>query len=286
MQTVAIVGVGLIGGSFALGLRAAGFRGRIVGVSSPQTLEKAQRLGVIDEGLSLEQAVPAADLVYLAHEIFRILDALPKVAALARPGALVTDAGSTKAAIVSQAAKAFAGGALFLGGHPMAGKAERGVEAAEPGLFHDATYVLTPDGGSLPDHPAVVNFRDWVEKLGARIVVMSAAEHDRIVACTSHLPQLASTALASVLLEQTAGANDRQVAGGGLRDMTRLARSAYGLWRDICFTNTANIDRALSLYIQKLEHLRHNLRERELEREFERGATLAEEVRGDDATTV
>jgi prephenate dehydrogenase len=99
------------------------------------------------------------------------------------------------------------------------------------------------------------------------------------VSLTSHLPQLASTALAALVLEQTAGPEERQIAGGGLRDMTRLARSAYDLWRDICLTNTANIDRALSLYIQKLEHLRNNLRERELRGEFEQGAALGEELR-------
>ena len=283
METVAIVGVGLIGGSFALGLREAGFRGRILGVSSARTLEKALRLKVIDQGLALEEALPMADLVYLANEIERIRKVLPQVAALAKPGALVTDAGSTKAAIVSDAAKVFLGSATFLGGHPMAGKAERGVEAAEPGLFRGATYVLTPPGGSVPDTAAVQNFCGWVEKLGANIRVLSPENHDRIVAITSHLPQLASTALASVVLEHTDGPEERQISGGGLRDMTRLAGSASDLWRDICLTNTANIDRALSVYIRKLEYLRQNLREPELEREFQQGAALQISP---DATTV
>ncbi len=274
METVAIVGVGLIGGSFALGLRAAGFGGRILGVSSARTLQTAQQLGVIDAGLPLEEAVPAADLVYLANPIYRILEALPRVAALAKPGALVTDAGSTKAAIVAQAVQVFHASAVFLGGHPMAGKAERGAEAADPTLFRDAKYVLTPHGGILPDTPVVQEFCAWLDKLGATTVILSPEDHDRIVAFTSHLPQMASTALASLVLE-TVGPEDCQIAGGGLRDMTRLARSAYDLWRDICLTNTANLDRALSLYIQKLEHLRQNLRDRQLETEFEQGAALA-----------
>jgi prephenate dehydrogenase len=277
METVAIVGVGLIGGSFALGLRAAGFQGRILGVSSARTLQAAQKLGVIDQGLSLEDAVPAADLVYLANPIYRILEALPRVAALAKPGALVTDAGSTKEAIVAQAAQVFHSSAVFLGGHPMAGKAERGAEAADPALFQGAKYVLTPHGGVLPDTPLVQEFCAWLDKLGAITVILSPEDHDRIVAFTSHLPQLASTALASLVLE-TVGPQDRQIAGGGLRDMTRLARSAYDLWRDICLTNATNIDRALSLYIQKLEHLRQNLRERQLETEFEQGAVLANDL--------
>src|SRR5262249_16379978 len=135
MNTVTIVGVGLIGGSFALALRKAGFAGRILGVSSAQTIEKAVRKGVIDEGVLLEQAVPQSDLIYLAQPIGRILDALPLVTQLAKPLCLVTDAGSTKEVIVTRAENLFReNGAVFLGGHPMAGKAERGVEAAEADL--------------------------------------------------------------------------------------------------------------------------------------------------------
>jgi prephenate dehydrogenase len=285
--TVAIAGVGLIGGSFALGLREAGFQGKILGASSARTVEAALALRVIDEGCSLEDAVAAADLVYLAHPISRILDALPRVAEAARPGTLVTDAGSTKTAIVARASQVFRRGAMFLGGHPMAGKAERGVEAADAGLFQGAMYVLTPESGVLPGGAAVGEFCAWVERLGSKLVVLTPEAHDRIVAHTSHLPQLASTALAALLAEQTAGPDERRISGGGLRDMTRLALSAYDLWRDICLTNAANIDRALSLYIQKLEHLRQNLRERELQHEFEQAAKLAAEVRRtDDATTV
>ncbi len=159
----------------------------------------------------------------------------------------------------------------------MAGKAERGAEAANPALFQGAKYVLTPPHGVLPDTPLVQEFRAWIDQLGATTVILSPEDHDRIVAFTSHLPQLASTALAS-LVSEAVGPEDCQIAGGGLRDMTRLARSAYDLWRDICLTNTANIDRALSLYIQKLEHLRQNLRDRQLETEFEQAAALANDL--------
>ena len=283
MNTVAIVGVGLIGGSFALALRKSGFAGRILGVSSAQTIEKALRRGVIDEGLLLEQAVPQADLIYLAQPIGRILDVLPRIAELAKPLCLVTDAGSTKEVIVSRAGNLFRDNrAVFLGGHPMAGKAERGVEAAEADLFQGATYVLTPANGELPTGNAVDEFYIWLEKLGARLVVMDPQEHDRLVAFTSHLPQLASTALASLLLQEMNSPDSWKVAGAGLRDMTRLARSAYDLWRDICMTNTCNIEQALSWYIQKLEHLRENLRDRPLEEEFKRGDLFANELQKKD----
>jgi len=276
IETVAIVGVGLIGGSFALALRKAGFTGRILGVSSARTLAAALDRGALDEGLSLEQAVPQADLVYLAHPISRILDQLPAVAQLAKPSALVTDAGSTKAGIVARAAEVFPNsGAVFLGGHPMAGKVERGVEVAEADLFRDAAYVLTPAHAADFEAPAAREFRGWLEKIGARVLALSPDQHDRIVAFTSHLPQMASTALASLLFDQTSDSQGWDVAGGGLRDSTRLARSAYELWRDICLTNTANIERALSLYIQKLEHLRENLRHPALAEEFRQGAQFA-----------
>ncbi len=271
--TVVIVGVGLIGGSFALALRRSGFTGRILGVSSEPTLAAALSRGAIDEGLPLERAVPQADLIYLAQSIGRILDILPQVARLAPPSALVTDAGSTKVAVVKRAMDVFPPGKIFLGGHPMTGKAERGVEAAEGDLFRNATYVLTPSEGRLPSSKRVQWFCGWLKKLGARLMVMSPEIHDQIVAFTSHLPQLASTALASLLLEHSS--NSWRVSGGGLRDTTRLARSAYQLWRDICLTNTENIDRALAAYIGKLDHLRRILRQRDLQGEFERGAEFA-----------
>ncbi len=279
MNTVTIVGVGLIGGSFALALRKYGFAGRIVGVSSPRTLDAALSKEVIDEGLPLEKAVPQSDLIYLAQPIGRILHILPSIAHLAKAFSLVTDAGSTKEVIVSSAESLFRGSqAVFLGGHPMAGKAERGVESAEADLFRGATYVLTPANGRLPTGDAVDEFYVWLERIGARLVVTDPQEHDRLVALTSHLPQMASTVLASLLLEEMDSPDSWKVAGGGLRDMTRLARSAYDLWRDICMTNTRNIEQALSWYIQKLEHLRENLRERPLAEEFERGARFAKEL--------
>src|SRR5438270_3074666 len=143
MNTVAIFGVGLIGGSFALALRKAGFSGRILGVSSPETLRRALDLHVIDEGVAAEAAARSADLIYLAQPILRIIDSLPQLEAAARPGALITDAGSTKKTIVDRASEVISR-CQFLGGHPMAGRERRGVEAAEADLFRGRPYVLTP----------------------------------------------------------------------------------------------------------------------------------------------
>lgn len=273
MTTVTIVGVGLIGGSFALALRRHGFSGRILGVSSERTLAAARERGVIDQGLPLDQAVPQSDLVYLAQPIGRILELLPEVARLAPPTALVTDAGSTKAVIVARARECFSGGAMFLGGHPLAGKAERGVQVAEAGLFDGATYVLTPDGGTQAD--AVEEFRRWLQRFGARVILMSPETHDQVVAWTSHLPQMAATALGSILLDQLPSPSSWTVSGPGLRDATRLARSPYDLWRDICHTNAGNIDRALAAYIAQLEYLRQNLREAPLREEFSKAGEFS-----------
>src|SRR5262249_52975277 len=139
MQTVTICGVGLIGGSFALALRKSGFGGTILGVSSPRTLEAALSRRVLDEGVAPPEGVQRADLLYLAQPISRIIDFLPLVAAHRRPDSLVTDAGSTKAAIMKRALELMPSNA-FLGGHPMAGKEQRGVEEAEADLFRNRTY--------------------------------------------------------------------------------------------------------------------------------------------------
>ena len=271
MQTIAIVGVGLIGGSFALALRKAGFEGRIVGVSSPVTLEKAVARGAIDEGASLKDAVSRADLVYLAQPIVRILETIAVIDPWLRPEALVTDAGSTKVRIAEYAQR-FIRHAQFLGGHPMAGKESRGVESADPDLFGGRTYMLTPSSGAELETRAARTLLDWIRRIGARILSLPAEEHDRLVAFTSHLPQLASTALASLIGEHLRKPEDHLAGGPGLADTTRLALSSYEIWRDILATNNEAVRAALSAYIRRLEHIRDNLDEPEIERVFQSAA--------------
>jgi prephenate dehydrogenase len=277
MQTVVIAGVGLIGGSFGLALKKAGFTGTILGVSSPATLRVALDRGAItDQAVSLADAAQRADVIYLAQPIGRILDTLRHIDALVRPGTLITDAGSTKSAIVSAARQHIRRG-VFLGGHPMAGKEKRGVAEADADLFRGRTYVLTPDDSHALEAPAAQELLEWIRRIGALPVTMRAAEHDRVVSFTSHLPQLAATALAATVAEQ---AGDRlAVAGPGLTDTTRLALSSFDLWRDILATNSGPIELALTAYIGKLEHLRDNLRTREIEGEFEIAAALAATLR-------
>jgi prephenate dehydrogenase len=277
MQNVAIFGTGLIGASFGLALRKAGFSGSIVGVSSERAIAEAAAAGAIDRGAPLSEAVASADLVFLSQAIGRILDTLRHLDPLVRPGALVTDAGSTKCEIVDTARQHLTR-CQFLGGHPMAGKEKRGAAAADAGLFRGRTWVLTPDEPEELQTDAARDFRNWLSRIGARITVLDADEHDRVVALTSHLPQLASTALAATIADRL-DASRLTVAGTGLEDMTRLALSSYELWRDIVATNPGHIERSLGIYIQKLEHMRENLRTRQLQEEFERGAGLAGSLR-------
>ena len=283
MNHVVIIGTGLIGSSFGLALRKAGFTGAITGVSSPRAAADAVAAGAIDRAAPLAEAVPQADIVFLSQTIGRILDTIHHLDPLLRPGALVTDAGSTKCEIVDLARQSITR-AQYLGGHPMAGKEVRGAAAADAGLFRNRTWVLTPDEDSELHTPAAEEFRDWLAKIGARILILDADEHDRVVSLTSHLAQLASTALAATVGDKLGASPREQAAGPGLEDMTRLALGSYEIWRDILATNSEHIDRALSVYIQKLEHLRENLRTRQLQEEFERAAALANRIRFSNGT--
>jgi prephenate dehydrogenase len=264
----------LIGASFGLALRRTGFGGAILGVSSPQALESALQAGAIDRGAPLDDAVPQADLVFLSSTIGRILDTVRHLDSLVRPDALVTDAGSTKCEIVDVARQNLHR-CQFLGGHPMAGKETRGAVSADARLFEGRAWVLTPDEPAELETRAARDFRSWLGRIGAHVAVLDSDEHDRVVSITSHLPQLASTGLAAL----ASGVQKLEVSGSGLADMTRLAGSSYDLWRDILATNAGHIDRALASYIQELEHIRENLRTRQLQQEFERGAALASRLR-------
>jgi len=278
MDIVSIIGTGLIGGSFGLALRQAGFGGRILGVSSMPAIQAALDCGAVDCGVSLVEAAAEADLLFLAQPIGRILDTIRHLDPLVRPDALVTDAGSTKCEIVD-VARQHLRRCQFLGGHPMAGKETRGASEAEAGLFRDRTWVLTPDDPAELETAAAQDFLGWLSRIGARITVLDSDEHDRVVSLTSHLPQLASTALAATVADKLGAEGNIGVAGPGLIDTTRLALSSYDLWRDILATNSEHIDKALAGYIQELEHMRENLRTRQLQEEFARGARLAARVR-------
>jgi len=273
MKTVAIAGVGLIGGSFGLALRAAGFSGRIVGVSRPSTIANAVRSGAVDAGVSLEEAAAEADLLFLSQPISVILETLDKLGGQLKPDALVTDAGSTKRRICERGTERLGGS--FLGGHPMAGKESRGVEMAEAQLFRGRPWLVTPYGAGKIESPRSQEFLTWLKRIGAHAMVCSPEDHDRWVARSSHLPQMLSTTLAHSL----GAREDREAvlgaAGPGLAGMTRLALSSWDIWKDILATNGDYIAEALREFQAELEQASENLGKGSLEDTFRQGAEFA-----------
>ena len=261
-ERVTVVGCGLVGASFALALRRAGACRRVAGWDADSAvLEEAMRLGAIEEvdEAFAEGGVSASDLFYLATPVGQIVEFLRAGAPQAGPGAVLTDAGSTKVE-VCRAARALAGeGRRFVGGHPVAGSHLRGPAHARAGLFEGAPYVLTPaEDGSDP--VALVMLEETLRRLGARVSVVSAAEHDRALALVSHLPQLASCALAATAGASPDAAVLKSLSGSGFRDMTRLAASPWAVWRDILATNSTEIADALDAYIGRLSAVRDELR--------------------------
>jgi prephenate dehydrogenase len=265
---VAILGTGLIGGSFALALRKHFPDISIVGFDRAEILQAALARGaVLEAARDLSAAARGADLLYVALPIGATVEVLPAIAAAAKDGALVTDTGSTKAVICRAAKNAFTGGARFLGGHPMAGKETSGFARADANLFSGARYALIGLEGD-PD-PRVQGFASLLQILGAEPVWCDADTHDWAVGIVSHLPQLLAVARARVVQDETDETGlPLSLSGPGLHDMLRLAGSPYGLWRDVAHSNTENIARALDRLEQAVEYLRTRLTSKELEQEF------------------
>ena len=278
---VSIVGLGLIGGSWGLALKKYNLAAHRIGFGRPSTIARALAVKAVDEGTdNLGKAVRQADLIILAAPVGAILDCIPQLKDVAAEKALVTDVGSTKRLICERARESLGDAPLFLGGHPLAGKERAGVENADAALFTNARYVLTPlDQGHLED-PRVKAFVSLVTALGARPHIMDPAHHDRALAFLSHLPQLLSSALASLIAEESLEARlPVELAATGFRDVTRLAESPYSVWRDICLTNLENIQQALEALVGKLEFMKRHLSDLELEREFQQALKLREKLR-------
>jgi prephenate dehydrogenase len=273
-DTVAVLGVGLIGGSLALAFKRSALVGRVLGVSRPQTIGKALEMGVIDEGFPRDQAARAlarADLVILSGPVKVIIEQLKWIGPHLKDGAVVTDAGSTKRAIVEAAKAGLPEEIKFVGGHPMAGSEVSGVEGADPFLFQNAMYVLCP--ASATDEEAAEKYCELVRAVGARVLVMTPERHDAIAATISHLPQM----LAVSLMKQAAEANQAdpntlKLAAGGFRDLTRIASSPFSMWRDICSTNRDEIVRVIDGFIESLKQLRAQVGGEDLEQSFSAAA--------------
>jgi prephenate dehydrogenase len=278
IRQITIVGTGLIGGSLGLALRKHKFAGRIIGCDREAAVERARMRGAIDGGSPHPgDAVRGSQLIVLATPVLAICDLIERIGPVLPAKALLTDVGSTKAAIVERAVEVLGknAGKRFLAGHPMAGKELSGVDYADPDLFHNAIWFLTPLPGQNLNEGLFAEYAGWIDAIGARIAMLPADDHDRLCAWISHVPQMISTALASALVEEFGAEVPLLPAGGrALQEMTRISASPYSMWRDVAISNKKNLEQALWRVEQRLTHIRENLATRELAEEFEQAHRL------------
>ncbi len=248
---VTIIGVGLLGGSTGLAIKAQGGRVRVAGVGRRAgSLRTAMKIGAIDSAhLDVSEAVPLSDLVILATPVGAFEDCLRAIKPCLKKGAVVTDVGSTKGAVARMASRVLGPDGPFVGSHPMAGSEHRGPAFARADLLAGATCVVTPAPQTPPD--SVRRVEAFWRALGMKTVRMSPADHDRAVAEISHLPQ----ALASLLM-MLPKSEHLKIAAGGFRDMTRLAGSDAPMWRDIFLTNPNAILQTFDRFAHSLARLR------------------------------
>jgi prephenate dehydrogenase len=282
---VAIVGLGLIGGSLGLALKKKmGKDVHIVGYSRrPETTAKAKDRAIVDAAaLDLGGAVSGADVVIIATPVLTIKEVLQDIAPHVDTGCVVSDIGSTKRRVLEWAEEALPEGVDFVGGHPMAGKETSGVDHADGGLFEGCVYCLVPS--SRASEAAVDTMEELAVTVGARPMRIDAESHDGLVAGVSHLPLLLSSALMSCTAESETWPGMAGLAASGYRDMTRLASGDPELSRDISLTNSDEIAEWLDRYMDKLAEYRRLLEmgSDELIEEFSRAqAARAEWLRGE-----
>jgi prephenate dehydrogenase len=272
-RNIAIVGVGLIGGSLELAIKKRLPGAHILGVGrNREHLQTGLRLGAIDDfRVGHDCALEDQNLVILATPVENILAELPSLGRRLASGAVVTDVGSTKRVICEKAWASLPDHMEFIGGHPVAGREIPGVENSDADLFVNATYVICPKPGIASNN--VDRLRLLAHTLGARPVIVSAEAHDVAISYVSHLPQLLSTALAGLTSPEHAA-----ISGSGFRDMVRLAGSPYAIWESIFATNRDNIDRALEDFMNHLQMTRSALRDNGLAEEFSRAAKMFEMI--------
>lgn len=276
---IAILGVGLIGGSFALAMKKNGLCREITGFGrDSRKLRRAKEKGIVDSfHLDASVAVRDADLIMFATPVGTFLDLSQKIASALKKGALVTDVGSIKGSLVRKIEKIMPDGVHYVGGHPIAGSDSSGFEAADADLFMNAAFIMTPTQNS--DKEALAAISALWETLGSVVVATDAEEHDRIFAAVSHLPHVIAYALVN-----TAADIDRsylKFSGQGFRDTTRIAASSPELWRDICLMNKRNLLEMIDIFKKNLDSISQYLRADDahsLEGEFDKARALREGI--------
>ncbi len=273
-ERISIWGLGLMGGSLAAALKAKGYAGTITGISSPDSLRKARDAGFIDHGYPhdrFDEGTRGANLIVLASPISTILENLDRLGDCVEDGAVVTDVGSTKSAVVEKAAGVLPDSVEFIGGHPMAGSEAKGISAADAYLYENAVWVLTPDRES----DSTGELAALAESVGSKVVITDPYTHDLIAARISHLPQLLATTLMNVAGDWNEDEDlTLRLAAGGFRDLTRIASSPYETWSDIFETNRVAILESLDTLIRGLEDTREKVSAGTLAGDFERANLL------------
>ncbi len=243
---VAIVGVGLIGGSIALGIKKKGLARQIIGVSRhKKTLLLAKKIHAIDKGSEELNIIQDADLVILATPVNTILNLAGLISNLVKGDCIVSDTGSTKAKIASQLSRIFPN---YVGSHPLAGSEKRGIENARADIFENSVCILTPTKNTSPKAQEKIK-RLW-NQLGAKVVVLEPKRHDRILSFVSHLPHIAAFSLIGIMPDAYLRFGSR-----GLKDSTRIALSDSQLWSDIFLSNQKNILKAIKLFQKNLSRI-------------------------------
>lgn len=266
-SSIAIAGFGLIGGSLALAVRERWPSVGIIAIDRDDVVDAARQMGAADAGGNDVAQATDVDLIVLAAPVRQNVALLERIATTSGARPLVTDVGSTKAAMV-EAAQRFSPSLRFIGGHPLAGAAAAGLDAARADLFRGKPWILTPAGHNSGADD-ILDLRTFVSDLGARQLTMDHHAHDALMAYVSHLPQLVVSALMDVV-GAVAGQDGLELAGGGLRDTTRLASSPASPWRDVTATNRDAVADALDAMIDSLQRLKADLATgQELQRVFD-----------------
>jgi prephenate dehydrogenase len=259
-NNVTIIGVGLIGGSLARVLKARNLAGRITGAGrSRATLEQALKLGVIDRmGNGPVHAVEDADLVVLASPVGTFEKIVSEIGPHLKKGAILTDVGSVKGALIRSIEGAISPGSHYVPAHPIAGREKSGVAESLDTLFQGRRCILTPTAGTDPK--ALQAVRDMWAAAGADVSIMDADLHDRIFAAVSHLPHVAAFAMMSAVAELNTGTEDYvQFSGAGFRDFTRIAASSPEMWKDICLMNRDNVLSMIDRYLFSLNRFKRDI---------------------------
>lgn len=279
-KKITIIGVGLIGGSLGLALKEKKANFKIVGIDKQEIIEKAIARGAIDEGtVNLKEGIEEADIVIIATPVKTILNLLTQINPFLKKGCIVTDTGSTKQQIVQKANKVLSKDIFFIGGHPMAGSEEYGIDSANSHLFQDKTYILTPTKKS--NLIAIEKISSLIKMIGAKRLILNSLEHDRIVGTVSHLPQIMAVSLVNMVSELVRKENNNnyfKAVGEGFKDMTRIASSPYKIWEDICDTNQENILEMIQEFRNYLEVIEDKLKNdpSSLKEEFQKASKLRE----------